>query len=285
MFKEWGGAVPPLINQITNFMTYKHIITKGVTAAVCAVATLSFVLSCTKEQVSEAERSSVVTFSIPGVSSGSISTKASLDDITAALVATQPTATPTLTIRSTADNSVSYTAEVGTPISLPFGTYTVTGKYTAKNIGGCLAGYVYKNPCYSVSQTIEVEEGTTALSLSATYTSFALVLDTDECSGYKHYQSNNTYSNIEDWAEVGKIKIVYITPNETVEDYKLYKLKALPADETIYEPREYSMISGEKAGFIHIATGKWYKFSPRSTQAEIGDIGIGFPEWEQGATE
>ena len=91
-------------------MTYKHIITKGVTAAVCAVATLSFVLSCTKEQVSEAERSSVVTFSIPGVNSGSITTKASLDDITNALVATQPTGTPTLTIRSTADNSVSYTA-------------------------------------------------------------------------------------------------------------------------------------------------------------------------------
>lgn len=266
-------------------MTYKHIITQRVVAAFCAATALLFMLSCTKDKNSEVDGTSIVTFSIPGVNSGSIGTKATLDDISSALVATQPTQTPTLTIRSTADNSVSYTAEVGTPISLPYGTYQVTGTYTARNIGGGLAGYVYKNPCYSINQTVEILEGSTELALTAKYTCFALILDTDECLDYKHYMSNSTYVDMPDWAEVGKIKVVYVVPSGTIADDKPYKIKAIPKDADSYGAKEYAMISGQKAGYITIENGKWYKFSPRSLKTEIGNIGIGFPNWEQGNTQ
>ena len=265
-------------------MRNTHIITTGLAVAFAAIALL-FMLSCTKDKSNEVDGASIVTFSIPGLNTGSIATKATLDDITAALVATQPEQTPQLTIRSTTDNSVSYTAEVGTPISLPYGTYQVTGNYIARNIGGGLAGYVYKNPCYSINQTVEILERSTELALNARYTCFALILDTDECLDYKHYMSNSTYVDMPGWAEVGKIKVVYVVPSGVIADDKPYKIKAIPKDADSYGAKEYAMISGQKAGSITIENGKWYKFSPRSLKAEIGTIGIGFPDWEQGNTQ
>ena len=266
-------------------MYHKHTITQGLTVSVLAVALSFSMQSCIKGDREMQENLATVTFSIPGMSSGAMpTTKATTDDIQAALLATRPTGTPSLTIASSENSSQTYSAKVGTPVSIPYGRYVVTANYLPDSEGIGLGGSLHKTPSYAIEQTVEITEATTGITLEAKYTSFAIILDTDECAKYQHSYINNTYVDIPAWAEVGNIKLIYVKPNPIIETSKPYKIKAFPKDTENYSTREYSLITSEQEGYIKVATGKWYRFSPKSSSAQIGDIGIGFPEWEQGET-
>lgn len=231
-----------------------------------------------------------VSFSIAGVRDGGLGgreTKATTftEDLEVLLSQTRPAATPTLSICSTTVPSRKYQAQVGETIPLPLDTYSVTGTCTGIVVEACLAGGMSKTPSYQINQTITVTEESSEFPLTAQFTCFAVVLDTRECTGYRHSYVNASMVDITTWVQNGDTKLVYVTPTAEITSDKPYKIQAIPADPAEYESQTYKLTSSGGAGTLRLSNGKWYCFSPKGVDTASGDIGVDFPEWEQGITE
>ena len=219
-----------------------------------------------------------VCINIGGVRSGAI-TK-SIDEVGAALAATAPSATPTLTLQSTEVALRKYTATPGESVTVPVGEYRVTASYQPAVVGDASGNNIYKTPSYKVDETIIVTEGADEYTVTASYDCFALVIDYDECEAYRH----NQYQQMVDFAfftKTGTVGVAYIGL-EYLWGSINYRLIVVPKDKVEHEETEYHIVATDGYSGVKVEAGKWYSFSPNGVTTTSGSIGISTPEWVRG---
>lgn len=241
------------------------------------VAVMLVITGCKKDST-VGSREIVIT--IGGVQSGYM-TKTDAANVLALLNSTAPTGVPTLSLQSTTNNKRSYEVTPGTPINLPYDTYTVTGRYVPAKKGDTIRGAVYGEPRYSVSSTIEVVPDKGEYEVSATYECFALVIDWATTKKYTHVGKDMNVADFTLFTGSGDLGVAYIFVSSEWGDYA-NKITAFPTDEAEHEATEYRLVTNRNYDGYFVEYGKWYCFAPAAVATESGSLSIKLPEWSAG---
>ena len=221
-----------------------------------------------------------VIINIGGVQSGYM-TKTDATNVLALLNSTAPTGVPTLSLQSTTNNKRSYEVTPGTPINLPYDTYTVTGRYVPAKKGDTIRGAVYGEPRYSISSTIEVVPDKGEYEVSAIYECFALVIDWATTKKYTHIGKDMNVTDFTLFTGSGDLGVAYIFVSSEWGDYA-NKITAYPTDEAEHEATEYRLVTNRNYDGYFVEYGKWYCFAPAAVETESGSLSVKLPEWEAG---
>lgn len=222
-----------------------------------------------------------VVIRVGGVSSGYLPTKTDAGAAAAIIATTAPTGTPTLTLQSTSNAARSYEVRPGVPVSLPYDTYTVAGRYVPTKKGDTLRGAVYGEPRYRVSATIEVVPDKGEYEVPAEYECFALLIDYATTRRYTHLTANLDPTDFTMFTTSGDMGIAYIYVSSEWAQYR-NRITAYPTDEAEHEPTEYALVTNRNYDGYYVENGKWYCFSPAHVATESGALGVVLPEWEAG---
>ena len=222
-----------------------------------------------------------VVINIGGVQSGYM-TKTDATNVLALLNSTAPTGAPTLSLQSTTNNKRSYEVIPGTPINLPYDTYTVSGRYVPAKKGDTFRGAVYGEPRYSVSSTIEVVPDKGEYEVSAIYECFALVIDWATTKKYTHVGKDMNVADFTLFTGSGDLGVAYIFVSSEWGDYA-NKITAYPTDEAEHEATEYRLVTNRNYDGYFVEYGKWYCFAPAAVATESGSLSVKLPEWDSGS--
>ena len=220
-----------------------------------------------------------VTFSL-GVPSGVI-TRATPEGLSDAFTATAPVGPFTLNAVSTENPLRSYSVTTGVPITMAVGPYSVTGSGSGTSIQSVSKGKLMSSPSWSVSQTATVSEDGDEISLSASYTCFALVFDLEEVSKVVFDYETNTA--IAAFPGNERYAVVYPKPDGSWIASSSLWVYVHPKDEVYGEVALYKIVTNNSDGdFVRVKNGNWYMLSPGRVQVTSGTMGLTFPEWTEG---
>lgn len=244
---------------------------------VFGIFSILFLVGCKKEPI---PRSGNVIINIGGVESGNI-TKTDADNVSAILRTTAPSSVPVLTLQSTTNDKRSYEVTPGVPVSLPYDTYSVSGRYTPTKVGETFRGAVYHEPRYNVSATIEVIPDKEEYEVPATYECFALIIDWATTRRYTHVGKDTNVADFTLFSGSGDLGVAYIFVSSEWNEMA-NRITAYPTDEAEHEPTEYRLVTNRNYDGYYIEYGKWYCFAPAAVETESGTLGIKLPEWTSG---
>ena len=227
-----------------------------------------------------------VVFRLSGVRTGAIEVKSASDSlVNVVLGMREPNGTPELSLQSTSVASRRYTVAVGRAVSIPVGTYQVSGRYTPTQKLYSLQGNgVYEEPVYKVSSEVTVREGVDSYEVAAEYDCWALVVDGSDVSrvDYKAERAMS-YATMDLPVVSEGVSVVYVDLQYSWDTYQPTCWKFFPVDEVDYETREYELVTKEpKDTQFQVRAGRWYMFGTRAVDRQEGEIGITMPGWQKG---
>lgn len=240
------------------------------------LATL-LVVSCAKEPAQPIEVP--ITIQVGSITSGPLT-----KSVAALIDATAPSGQVSLRLQSKTNPNRRYTVTPGTTVSVAIDTYTVTGEYVPQAVFSCWRGAFYKEPRYSVSETLSVTADRDTYTIPAAFSSFALIWDKGAVSRYYIWNASGTPEEPTGWVEDDGLAILYGTcTSGWSRDYPLTIL-AEPADDVNYEPTTFSLVTASATGCVLVENGKWYQLNPGAVATSSGSLGVTLPDWTEGTT-
>lgn len=235
------------------------------------LAAAVLLLGCSKEKAEPATAS--VTFSIGGVQTGTMPTTRGTADL---LAASAPSGPFTIELVSTTNTKRKYTITTGTAANIICDTYTATCKHYPTSYTETYRSRLYTEPCFEASATIEVTDGTDAITLQASYTCLALVRNTATTTKYTIPDKN---AKATDWTG----EVAYLRCISTWEEGRTMRITAYPQDDANYAPTEYQFTTTGVADALQVENGKWYILNPAAAETTSGTLGVTLTSWEEGA--
>lgn len=203
------------------------------------------------------------------IEQGAFPTKAIADDI----MSTVPSA---LDLVLTGSDGHTFNATTGQEITIPVGTYTVTGGHNPSLVQNIAQNtrYTTKSPIIEVNTSVTIEEGVTSYQVQGSYKSFAVCVLPSEVASWKAAFTNGTQEV--DCVKTSDLWFVFVTGNLT---------GAMSFITTLTSPtgqsKEYTLYTNPNdTNGIRAYYGKWYLLHPFTYQT--GSIGLSLPEWESG---
>ena len=243
--------------------------------------------SCNKEENPAMEKMVEVTIGYKLVESNSMyATRATQNETILNCIAQCIPADIPLTLRNSSGETISVTT--GVPTELPVGVYTVTGTFRGNQIGEP----VYERDCIMTDRPyITIEDRITITSencnytVSASYKSFAIVVDYDEVTSatYKAASGDFVELNFQRFDNIGLIFAqgtysripLFIT---LVTDPGTAFLETTYCFANTEQPYMYGM----EAQPVYAEVGKYYYIHPARQVATSPTIGLGLPGFTQG---
>ena len=236
-------------------------------------AALAVLAACTKETP---EETCTVTFGFGNIITGTMTKSA-----TSILEASAPAGPFTVKLTSKTNSRRTYQVSAGEPAVIAVDSYRATCTYIPGGAVEVYRGKVYREPSFYVDTEIQVE-GDGTITLPASYDCWALIIDREKAADYA-INNAGTPVSITSWSGDEQMGVVYVRPvgwNDT----STQTLTVTPADDVNYGITSYRIATGQVTGAIQVQRGRWYVFNPDAVETSSGQIGITFPEWEQGAS-
>ena len=228
-----------------------------------------------------------VRFYVSGVRSGELVTKGSVEDsaVEAALAATGAQGMPELSLQSLEVGSRRYTVAVGEQVSIPVGSYSVSGRYVPGQVLATVHDNgVYREPEYVVSAEVEIRDGVTSYEVPASYDCWALVVDRSEVSSVKWKEAF-----LQDWRTLsvpeaaGGLGVLYVSTAVSWDVAAPTYWRFEPVDDVNNEAREWTIVSrNNNNGHMVAKAGRWYLFGTRELERSEGEIGVVLGGWQKG---
>lgn len=231
--------------------------------------------SCAKEYITAPESASV-TFNVGNITTGTMT-----KGVPELLSATAPSGPFSIKLTSTTNASRTYTITTGVATNIILDTYAVLCKYYPSKCTEFFRSKVYLEPCFEIRTEVTITEETTSVNLTASYTCFALAINTETTDKYSIY-ALGTETELTDIATNG---IVYVYVTSAWNSSGSASLYSYPIDTANYETTIYPLCTQATADHVLVENGKWYVFNPNAADAVSGTLGVSFPEWTEGATE
>lgn len=229
--------------------------------------------ACTKEQTPLA----TVTFHLAGVESGEM-TKVSSEGVASALSATAPSGPFTLTAVSRTNPLRTYTITTGVPVTMAVDSYSVSGSGRGHEIASITGGTLYDSPLWSASSDVEVGSDGGSLSVSASYSCIALIIDKSVTRELA--VMNGSEEAVYTPGGTSEVGVVYAAGNWYYS--KPLRVIARPVDTVSREETRYELVFGDYDGMVNVRYGRWYSFTPGEVATASGSLGVEFAGWIQG---
>lgn len=241
---------------------------------------LGIMTSCVSEMNTSKDQTHEVVFGYEYVNSGYM-TK-SVTGITNHIESLLPV---TLSLTVTPEIGESFTCNVGEPVELANGTYTVTCTYLPEgtNMNGVLSS---NKPSFTINEDVEVVDNVREYKLHANYTCFAVVADKDEVSDMKFYDGSEYSLNISTF-DTGLMSFI---TNFNSTGYSLN----LVAKEG-YDDVSFDLSPTEEDNKTLVENGKYYTFHPKQSfvlasipsveepqEISPSTMGVDYPTWING---
>ena len=226
--------------------------------------TLLLAFSCTKQ----GEKLVTIRFEYV-TESGVFPTKAIADEI----MGTIPS---TLSLTLTDSHGKEWSAVTGQEITIPVGTYSVTGGHNPAVVQQITSGNAYTthSPIIEINDSVTIVEGVSSYQVTGTYKSFAVCVLPSEVSEWKA-TFRGTNAEV-DCVKTSELWFVFATGNLTGGGAFMTTLKSADGD-----TKDYTLYTNPNdTQGIRAYYGKWYLLHPFTYQS--GSIGLSLPEWESG---
>lgn len=214
-----------------------------------------------------------VRFGLSFYESGQFPTKGFSEEI----AATIPSAVG-LVLTNTSTN-VEYNVATGESITLPVGTYTVTGQHvpTATQLCYGTTKYLCKTPGITVEDEVTVEAGTANYSVAATYTGFAVGVLPSECSAWKVKIKTGSFEDVDRIEAEG---LWWVFGYGSFSSTQPLDMTLVPISGSNFTHR--LVMSNPDENMTLVENGKWYILHPTMTTTQAGTFGLSLPPWVSG---
>lgn len=200
--------------------------------------------------------------------SGQFPTKSIADEIMATLPAS-------LDLVLTDAYGKTWNVTTGQEITIPVGTYSITGGYSPDAVQTIASGkYTTLSPIIEVNDSATIVEGTTEYQVTGSYKSFAVCVLPSEVTEW-----TAVFGGGQQEVECDKTSdlwFIFVTGNLTGGSAFMTKITA---DTGVF--KEYTLYTNPNdTNGIRAYYGKWYLLHPFTYQT--GTFGLSLPEWESG---
>lgn len=201
-------------------------------------------------------------------------TKAATDAIAAALPASVD-----LQLVNTASRSYYYVT-TGSAVTIPAGTYDVTGTYrpAASQYIGSTDGYLSTAPAFTVADAITVTEDGQNFSVAAAFDCFAVAVDAMDVATWTAVLEGVEAAVA--YAEYQRDRVVFVIP-----PVGNMRMTVTPSDPR-YEQASFNFTTNQSTAALQGATlaenGHLYVLRPRLSGESVG-LAINFPGWTEHA--
>ena len=217
-----------------------------------------------------------VTIGLRQAQSGPL-TRATDAEVGAVLANTTLTRTMSVKLTSKKDGTV-YAVNLGEPVDIPTGEYSVFGEYAPPLIREAYAAFLFSEPVFYVEQDLTITEDEDTYLVDAIYLCVALVFDMTATSKIEHRVDSRTY---EELTLEGDLPVVYARCtmyNAT----NTYHVRVTSTNPLFAEPTDYEIQWMDNGSGLHVQDGYWYLLAPDIPTTVYGTIGINFPTWQKG---
>lgn len=215
---------------------------------------------------------------IGGAESGVVKTSTA-EDVQSLLASSYPTSV-SLRLKNSV-SGVEYTAKTGEQVTIPIGNYSVTGRYKPTSLGAYNGNaFVARNPSFSISATLAVQEGKTDYSVPAAWESFALCVDKAEVSSWLWYNFGGT-SATPPVVESENTALFFVCGQILS---GAMRLDLTPADLEHFSQTSWWIASTDanltgRENAITASEGAWYRVHPDGVVTESGTLSLAYPDW------
>lgn len=196
-----------------------------------------------------------------------------------AIVATIPSTIP-LTVTNKVTGSA-FSVNTGEAVTIPVGEYSVSGRYTPKKNQNVIGTSVYlsKSPAITILQDVSVSAGVSEYSITATYQSWVLAVDSTEASLWT--MDMNYTATAVDFMVDGTTWWIFCTGNLAS---RFLVTQVVPKDTDSCTTATYNLTTSASYAAANnglvVQPGKWYYLHPNSATTEAAGFSINFPSWE-----
>lgn len=174
-----------------------------------------------------------------------------------------------------------FVVKTGEYSEIPSGTYSVSGTYIGKTVGGMLSqdlGAVTLSPAVKINQTLTVTDEETNYTLSGTYFCFAIVWDATEV---ERIEFTDAYGKTYEMPslENGNTRLAFVQ-GELINNFLC--MSVYPVDTENYQTSEYTIATRTGNGLDYAEFGKWYMVSPSLGGNQPKWLGLELPDFVQG---
>lgn len=208
--------------------------------------------------------------------SGAI-TKVTDAQVQDALVVTKLTNTLSMRLTSKKDGTV-YAVNLGEPVDLPVGEYSLFGEYLPPSWKEGYAVYLYREPPFYVEEDITITEDESTYYVDAKYLCAAFVFDMLNTSKVEHRADVRTY---EEMVLEEDLAVVYARCN-MLNSTNLWTVRVTSSNPLFADPTEFQLNWTESGGGTHVKDGYWYLLAPDIPITTYGTINVAWAEWQKG---
>lgn len=218
----------------------------------------------------------VVTFEISLYESGRFPTKSFATEIASHLPAS---------VEMTLENSVThvtYPAVSGEAVTIPLGTYHITGTYMPDFVQKCYGSTKFTSfePGIVVEDDIEVVANTDTYSVDASYTSFALGVVPTEVSSWKLKTKDQSMEEVI-CIEATDLHWVFVTGGFSSSTPFVTTITP-----TVGSSEGFNLVLDTPTdGQSRVEAGKWYVLHPAGAGTQSGTFDLGLADWSEGTIE
>lgn len=212
-------------------------------------------------------------FGLKYIQSGHFPVKGFTDEITSTI----PTAV-SISLTNTSTNTA-YDAVTGTPITLPVGSYNVTGGSSPLSVQKLYGStkYTSHTPSIVVDDNVSIVFGTSAYSVGATYNSFAIGVIPSEVASWQIKVKDGSMQNV-DYITGDNLHWIFITGSYST---------STPVVMTVAPPGNVAegfnfVTDAPEANQIQAEYGKWYIIHPAGAANQSGTFSLDLPIWVEG---
>jgi hypothetical protein len=178
------------------------------------------------------------------------------------------------------ERRTTYTVTTGQPVTVPAGTYTVTAYYVpAKepSICGFPEVYLSREPCFSIDETVTIEEGVGDYTLGATFHSWVVAVE-EASASWTYFFNSGGDQGINTFLRDGTTRWVFVT-GVLNNLYLGMKVDGAPYKLTT-DAAFAATLTG--ATVITCSPGHWYVLGHTYGAPQSGGFSVNFPEWTEG---
>lgn len=223
-----------------------------------------------------------VTFDYALVESNSMYTKAiANEDVVFAIRQCLPQSV-TLLLRNSQGSVV--TVQTGVEVSLPEGSYSVTGSYNSASLGDFVnnSSHFTANPYITFDTRVEIVKGTSSYTVTGTYRSFAIVIDYDETASATYTALSSQEVSVP-FQRFDNIGVVFA--NGSFSDTPL-KMTLTPLNTVTHQETTFSFSTNSNTTkYTYVEPGKFYKLHPKDKATSDPVVEVGFPDFSEGAVK